>query len=49
MTLVEALGVLPGVTAVTGGGGKTSLLWLLGQSLSGAGKKVLLATTTHIF
>lgn len=42
-----ALGIRPGVTAVIGGGGKTTLLRTLGEELSREGR-VLLCTTTKI-
>lgn len=48
MELARALDIRRGVTAVIGGGGKTSLLRALGQELSGAGHTVLLCTTTKI-
>ena len=41
------LGIQPGLTAVIGSGGKTSLLRVLAQELSACGT-VLLTTTTHI-
>jgi probable selenium-dependent hydroxylase accessory protein YqeC len=44
----ERLGILPGVTAVIGSGGKTSLLRLLGGEIAAAGQGVLLCTTTKI-
>lgn len=44
--LSEALGVRPGVTAVIGSGGKTTLLRVLAEGLPGT---VLLCTSTHIF
>ena len=47
MELWELLGIRPGLTAVIGSGGKTSLLHVLAQELSHRGT-VLLATTTHI-
>ena len=48
MELSSLLEISPGVTAVIGGGGKTTLLWTLGQELSGNGHCVLLYTTTKI-
>lgn len=39
---------LPRVTALIGGGGKTSLLYLLGRTLAAQGKRVVLTTTTHL-
>ena len=49
MTGLEALAAqLPRVTALIGGGGKTSLLYLLGQGLAAQGKRVVLSTTTHL-
>lgn len=49
MGLSDLLGVRPGVTAVIGGGGKTTLLRTLGEELAAAGHRVLLCTTTKIF
>lgn len=46
--LAAFLDIRPGVTAVIGGGGKTTLLRTLGEELSGA-RSVLLCTTTKIF
>ncbi len=45
---VETLGLEPGIIAVVGSGGKTSLLKLLGRQLVRAGERVVLTTTTHI-
>lgn len=47
MELAELLEIRPGITAVIGGGGKTTLLWTLGQELAQAAQ-VLLCTTTKI-
>ena len=44
--LAEILGVREGVTAVIGGGGKTTLLRTLGEELARSGARVILATTT---
>ena len=46
--LYEALGIRRGVTALVGGGGKTSAMLRLGKELAALGK-VVIATTTHIF
>lgn len=48
MALRDLLGVRPGVTAVIGGGGKTTLLRSLGGELAAEGKRVLLCTTTKM-
>ena len=45
MTLSQLLDIRPGVTAVIGGGGKTTLLRTLGEELAGQ-HPVLLCTTT---
>ena len=45
-TLPEMLAIQPGVTAVIGGGGKTTLLRALADALAGT---VILTTSTHIF
>ena len=49
MRLEQALAICPGVTAVIGGGGKTSLLRTLGEELAGEGHTVLLCTTTKFY
>lgn len=38
----------PGVICLTGGGGKTTLLFALGQALAAAGRRVLCTTTTRM-
>ena len=47
MNLQEALAVRPGITAVIGSGGKSTLLRELARELVGSGAKVILATTTR--
>lgn len=49
MKLEQALEIRRGITAVIGGGGKTTLLRALGEELAGAGHTVLLCTTTKIY
>ena len=49
MVLSELLKIRPGITAVIGGGGKTTLLRTLGEELARAGASVLLCTTTKIY
>ena len=49
MELIKLLDIRPGITAVVGSGGKTTLLRTLGEELAGAGHTVLLCTTTKIF
>ena len=49
MKLAELLDISPGVTAVVGSGGKTTLLRTLGEELAAEGHTVLLCTTTKIF
>lgn len=49
MTLTEALGIRPGVTALVGAGGKTSAMLQLARELRSAGQTVAVTTTTHIF
>ena len=39
---------LPRVTALIGGGGKTTLLSALGETCARRGERVLLTTTTHL-
>ncbi len=48
MNLAELLDIRPGVTAVTGGGGKTTLLRTLGTELAAGGARVLLCATTKL-
>lgn len=47
--LTPLLEIRPGLTAVIGSGGKTTLLRTLGRELTEAGHRVLLCTTTKIF
>ena len=47
--LVPALRIEPGITAIIGSGGKSTLLKTLGLELMRAGGRVLLCTTTHMF
>ena len=49
MTLTELLNIRPGVTAVIGSGGKTTLLRTLGTELAEVGGRVLLCATTKIY
>ena len=49
MRLSELLNVRPGVTAVIGGGGKTTLLRVLGEELASGGARVLLCATAKFF
>ena len=49
MTLRELLKIQPGVTAVIGSGGKTTLLRTLGAELAAEGHTVILCSTTKIF
>ena len=46
--LASALGIAPGITAIIGSGGKSTLLRALGLELMRAGSRVLLCTTTHM-
>lgn len=46
--LVSALKIEPGITAIIGSGGKSTLLKTLGLELMRAGGRVLLCTTTHM-
>lgn len=48
MKLSEALKIQPGVTAIIGGGGKTTLMECLAEELS-AQARVIVCTTTHIY
>ena len=45
MTFAEALGIGPGVTALIGGGGKTSLMLTLAKELSSKGSIIICTTT----
>ena len=47
--LASALKIEPGITAIIGSGGKSTLLRTLGLELMRAGGRVLLCTTTHMF
>lgn len=47
--LASALKIEPGITAVIGSGGKSTLLRTLGLELMRVGGRVLLCTTTHMF
>ena len=47
--LASALKIEPGITAIVGSGGKSTLLKTLGLELMRAGCRVLLCTTTHMF
>lgn len=47
--LASALKIEPGITAIIGSGGKSTLLKTLGLELMRAGDRVLLCTTTHMF
>lgn len=47
--LASALRITPGITAIIGSGGKSTLLRALGLELMRAGGRVLLCTTTHMF
>ena len=46
--LASALRIEPGITAIIGSGGKSTLLKALGLELMRAGGRVLLCTTTHL-
>ena len=47
--LASALKIEPGITAIIGSGGKSTLLKTLGLELMRAGGRVLLCTTAHMF
>lgn len=47
-TLVRLLDIKPGITAVIGSGGKSTLLKALGRELMLAGNHVVLTTSTHM-
>ena len=48
-SLASTLKIEPGITAIIGSGGKSTLLKTLGLELMRAGSGVLLCTTTHMF
>ena len=48
-SLVSAFEIPKGVTALVGGGGKTTLMLRLARELSQHGARVIVTTTTHIF
>lgn len=50
MTLSECLGITKkrGLTAIVGGGGKTTLMYKLADEISAEGRSVLVSTTTKI-
>ncbi len=48
-SLTDAFGIPRGVTALVGGGGKTTLMLRLAKELAGKGNRVIVTTTTHIF
>ena len=48
-SLIEAFSPPRGVTAIVGGGGKTTLMLRLAQELRETGARVIVSTTTHIF
>ena len=47
--IVEAFSPPRGVTAIVGGGGKTTLMLRLARELREIGARVIVSTTTHIF
>ena len=49
ISFTEALGIVPGITAIIGGGGKTSLMNRLAAELSAAGSRIIICTSTHIW
>jgi probable selenium-dependent hydroxylase accessory protein YqeC len=48
-SLIRAFDPLGGVTAIVGGGGKTTLMLRLARALAENGARVIVTTTTHIF
>ena len=48
-SLLSALILPRGVTAIVGGGGKTTLMLRLARELGALGARVIVTTTTHIF
>ena len=49
VNLADILATVPGITAVIGGGGKSTLLATGGRGLVERGRRVVLATSTHMF
>ena len=49
MALYRLLDIRPGITALIGSGGKSTLLSLLARELSAAGARVLCTATTHMY
>ena len=49
VNLADILATVPGITAVIGGGGKSTLLATGGRGLAERGRRVVLATSTHMF
>ena len=48
-SLISAFEIPKGVTALVGGGGKTTLMLRLARELAQTGARVIVTTTTHIF
>lgn len=48
-SLKDALGIMPGINAIIGSGGKTTLIRALAKELSDEGNRVIVATTTKIY
>ena len=48
-SLIEAFSPPRGVTAIVGGGGKTTLMLRLARELRETGARVIVSTTTHLF
>ena len=48
-SVISAFEIPKGVTALVGGGGKTTLMLRLARELSQTGARVIVTTTTHIF
>lgn len=49
MELFRLLDIRPGITALIGSGGKSTLLSLLAKELAATGERVLCAASTHMF
>lgn len=48
-TLVECLGIQPGITTFIGGGGKTSAIFQVARELMAQNKRVIVTTTTKMY